>query len=685
MDKQGMFPKDKKRLAEAIDSAYETGRIARNPHRIDWKIAYYYLQGARSFVIDSWKEGTVRAGYKSRSGQYELRVEDTLVQVQRELGTLMRIDVRPLVKRKGTGLDSLRKSSCGQVILDNIASGIDLEDVKMKTFEADLIFGNVGIHGHVIKNMGMDPEYCIELVPPWEVVPIPASPTLRSQVYGCIRGRMVPYEWVKERFPDAKLPSMTDENHAKLEVRFVQPGEKVEDGVKDDPAPPATSMQMGVDDVGPGEPFVPVREVWLWDHADRVNRYILKVGKVIIFDKVYGEDGEMKPPMPIAFPGYLHTGAWWRRSFVSTQIPVNIVVEQMYSNLFENVKNLRLYGFTLVPNTWQLKKEAFAQASVPGIIGYEPDWNAPNVREMSIAPANTGDFPGRVAQSGMALLDRLGRSSEIFQGGVPGRLQSGVGLGIIYEALSIPVIPVAESISKAFSQVWKYFLYMAKGYYGPGSSIAFTSVDDCIAGVVIDRETGKIKLDDTNPIPSPEDVEITIREKVPQMQNQIKQEMLQSMQLGLLPPDELLFKNYSDNRGMQVGMDEVVHEWRKAMYRNILQFNDGKTPGQVQVDVDDNHVIQIKVIKRFMARLEFELATPAVQEAFKRRLSFHQQGMANWPEGVPNPEEMQMSSDMLPGSQVQGGQIPPQLQRMLQSADQESAMQQMAAGMSQQQ
>ena len=57
----------------------------------------------------------------------------------------MQSDMRPSIKRRGIGLDAMRKASVAQVTLDHLVSNIDIERVKSNLFENLIDFGTCGL------------------------------------------------------------------------------------------------------------------------------------------------------------------------------------------------------------------------------------------------------------------------------------------------------------------------------------------------------------------------------------------------------------------------------------------------------------------------------------------------------------------------------------------------------------
>ena len=122
---------------------------------------------------------------------------------------------------------------------------------------------------------------------------------------------------------------------------------------------------------------------------------------------------------------------------------------------------------------------------------------------------------------------------------------------------------------------------------------------------------------------------------------------------------------------MPAGYETEIEEIRKCKFRNLVQWNDGKTPGGVTTSALDMHKIQMAYMKRFMAQPIFGFADEKVRDAFEQRYNFHQQALGGFPEGMPYPEDAAASAAQSPDSWGSAGgmdpsQLPPQLAKMLQ-------------------
>ena len=670
------LPKNKSRLAESIRQAVAAGRTYRNPLSIEWAINYWYLQGVRRFSIVSYKTGRIQRTWESAEGKLNMRYEDTLNKYQRELGRLMRIDTGPTARARSLSLDGERKAAVARVILDELVAPTCPDKIRMNLMEGLLMYGTIGVATWVNKDVSASLEVVTETIPPWELLPLPAKPTRAEDAIGIIRHRSVPLEWLKDQRPDFSFSTKTDA----MEVYWVSPGEKKNDNddVNEGHAAQVTGLprkdrpRSDTDKEPDDEAQIELVELWIPDTRNRVDRYIAVAGTHVLKDSDFSKmPTEDKPVMPIAIARYNHTGSFWGRSFCGPLIPINMEVEQMLENLFQNVKDLDNYGYTLIPSTWGIRKEHLKATTSPRAIFYEQDYSAPNARIERIQPVNTGDFPGRIASMGNQIMDRLSDESPLFSGNAPGRAESSPALGLLYETSNLSLVAVGVSVAECMAQNYRALLQRAKDLLDGQSLIYMANIDDAVAGIVLDPQTGAMALNDDNPIPDPSEIEIDIKDREPKNLDKRKEELWMLRQAGQIDPNDFEWINYRDQLGFPSGIAgrSVVNAITSCMFRNIVQWNDGKTPKAVDVSPHDKHPIHLMVIEAFMERATFTLASEEVKDYFEDRRNYHESALGGFPDALPRIEEMAGQTPY--GTEGTSGQMPPQLQDQLQTADQQ--------------
>lgn len=663
------LPKDPTDLSLAVRSAMDIALQERNPLSVGWVLDYWYLQGVRNFKVISWASGTVQKTWESPDGQLQFVYEDLLIKYQRALGQLLGANMRPRCTRKFPALDSQRKAAVGQVDLDELTSKVDIDRIHLDVAQALMIFGTAGLACWVDSRFGVTPiGPRLEVVPPWQLLPIPGRLTLSSEAVGTVRHRWVGVDWLKEAQPRLKWPK--EKEDARLQLQEVQAGSKV-----DEPAL-STSLELvrPLDSSGGGgnpeattHKQVELIEVWLHDENLRVDRYVVMLGRYVALDQKYEGDPEDLPLCPFRVERFNHTGGFWGRSFLAPLVPINQETERCWASLFKNTQDADQYGLLAIPNGMGITKEQLKRMSKPRAFFYEPNYTVPKMRPENLMPANYGDIPGRVANSGNQLMDRMSRESELYSGNAPGRVDTASGLGLLWETSSISLRPMAAAIARLFIHVYRVMLTAAPTMLSGRKSVILQTIDDAVAGIVVDPASGAMVLDGSNPHPQPDEVLITVREQNPRLLEQRKAELKEMLQLGLLDPEEFRWINYVENLGFPMGNKAEIEQRRTGMLRNIVQWGDGQTPGPVTYSPLDDHRIQVKVIRDFISQPTFTLGAPAVKDEFKRRLEFHESQLGGWPEPMPPPEDMGMLEQAGTWGGAGGGmnQLAPPVQRQI--------------------
>jgi len=644
------LPTDKAQLVRATDYLENAARQRRRHMRVGWVHDLAYIRGIRKFRV-LWETGEVQVSYKDDRGELQLRYEDTLEKRQREIGRLMQIDTRPAAKPKGLGLDALRKASVAQVVLEYLESNLHGERIKQRFIEDIVDFGTAGLGIWVQQSVQLGGQPVIEVIPAWELLPIPTEPARNYELKGIVRDRWVPLEWVQSK-DGLKLP----DNEMELDVRNIAPGDRVPGDA--DPEFYRTGSYTGTStnpDPKQGDvsvKWVYLREFWIEGEEGRVARYIVKVGNTIARDDKY--DGENPPIMPVSVAHYYSTG-FYGRSFISPLIPINKQVERMAANVFQNIIDLDLMGIKVLPTTAGITKRSLADMGRNRYLFADPDYSLPQAKPYQLLPQNMGDMPIKAVGFGNQLLDRLSRESEMFSGKAPGRMDSARGLGILYETMSIPLIPVTASIANSYRQVYMAMLQEASNLIGKDNSIKLITLDDATPGISIDPRTGAMQLAENDAIPDPTEIHIDIKERLPRFPEKRKAELDEALQAQRIDAIDYIIICLKENLDVPLGNRGIIENIRTQWLENLILFGDGKTPGSVRTNpVYDNHKIQLRILQDFMARPEFRLSSDEVQMKFYQHHQYHEEGQGSWPDELPNPEAFAQMPEDLQGMLASG-------------------------------
>lgn len=649
------LPKDKKDLAQALRLIIRQGVDQRNIHQVEWLFNHYYMRGCRRFTDLDFASGTLRAHYENTTGDLQYRYEQALRRYTDELGRRMKVDVHPVVDREGRlSLDGLRKDSMAKVVLDNMVAGLDLESIKYELLQLVMTYGTAGLACFAHESVRLSrTEAVMEVIPPWQLLPIPANPNHFSEVTGLIRYRLVPVDWLK-----TKKGLAIPEDLETVDVTYGDAPEKISENFNAGGGPEIANWNRD-EAADPAKQVVKhtyLAETFCQGYDGSLVRYVVWAGGKVLQDRDFEKVAE-PPMMPVAVVRDIPTGGFYGRSFASMVIPTNYEVEYLMKSLFENAQDLDAFGYLMLPANMGIDVEQFKQTSKPRFVMYEPDLSVPNHMPFNIAPANTGDFPGKVAMLGKQIIDDMSGQSAMMRGDAPGRVDSAQGLGFLYETSSIPLLGPMQDLARSFTTIYKAMLGVARQLWDKGTLAKLTMLDDMILGVVIDPASGQVSLAG-NDVPHPNEVKLKVRSEMPRSVQQRKQELLQMLQLQIVSPREFRRISMTEGLDFPVGNRAEWENWRKATLSNVILFGDGQTPGQVVAsEMSDMPDVQLESISTFMARPEFTLASPQVRQAFEQRKQYYQSILGQIPPQMGNMEDeamgqaqmQQMQQAMPPG------------------------------------
>ena len=667
MSYQFTFPKDKVQREDAIAQMVSHGKSLRNPHSVRWWIANMYLQGLREFSHTDYEAGTVSVGYLNEAGVMKFRNDEIVAKYMAQLGRLLAIDMSPKVKKKGISLDGVRKSSVAQVVLDSAMSRDKIEEMKMELCPSLLMFGTVGL-GLWIEG---EDSHGVEVIMPWELLPIPVDVASPGGQRGLMRIRPVPVEWLKGL---ALTPNSRSETYKGVEDTKIPVG-NMPDGFDGGPNGVLSTTDGGggffirtsdaSENTGGGrkkkkdETHVPITllvEAWTESSDGYLAEYSVYAG-VTKFKELYRHDhAQMRYPMPIRVIRDIPVGSFWGRSYVDLLIPINNEIEYALSSIFEAVADFDLYGLQLWPTTLGTPTEA--ERGQDGIkrLRYEPDYTCPDLKPENIEPAKMTAPMMQAVQLATQLMDRVANQPQsLMSGESPGRVDSASGLGLLYETSGIPLSPTAKHIASGVSGVYRALLRILKDMWTDKKVVSISSLDDSLAGIVVNTADGSMELSE-NTIPYPDEVEISVASELPSSPSQMKAELKEALAQQRINIDEYNQAVRKQALDLPVGDELGWQSYRRAVLENIILFGDGKKPGEIKVSNYDVGRIHESVLLTFMARPEYYLAETVVREAFEAHLEEHRVNMGVFPDQLPYSEDS--AEGMLQGPEGMGGMPP---------------------------
>lgn len=665
------LPKNKEDASEAIAHIVSEGRSKRNPESVKWFIAQYYMSGLREFTKIDYTSGTVTVSYLNEPGILKLRYEDIVAKYTTQLGRLLAIDISPKVSKKGVSLDGVRKSSVGQVVLDEAMPQDKVDKLKLDMAPPILMYGTIGLGLWV---EGPD-SHGVEVIMPWELLPIPIDISGPTDVRGIIRMRYVPLDWLKNlaitpkgsksyiglndmEIPSGEMPlDMNSWGDGMMAQAANGGGFFVKNTTKDDGMASGSKKTQNLKNV----PITMLVEVWTETSDGYLAEYGVYAG-MTKFKELYRYDHTSgKYPMPTRIVRGTTVGSFWGRSFVDQMIPLNNELEMALSSVFQSVADFDLYGLQMWPTTLGTPPQAHRGQDGIKRITYEVDYTCPDQKPFNIEPAKMTAPQLKALEVASALMDKIANQpAGLTRGEAPGRVDSGPAMGMLMEASSIPLSPVAKNIAMAMSGEYRALLRILKDNWTDQKVVSITNLDDSLAGIVLDTDSGTMTLSQ-NAIPYPDEVLVTIMSERPVSIEQQKVELKEAYKEGRITLDEFNFEVRKRGLDIPVGDEIGWQNYRRAMLENIVLFGDGKTPGEgVIVGPADLHRIHLMVLQSFVARPEFFVASQEVRDKFYKHIDEHKAQMGDFPDQLPYPEETAEASLGMMGGEGGMSQLPMQ-------------------------
>lgn len=638
-----ILPKENESHLTALTHILEEAESAQHMRRVSWWVTYEYLNGQRDFDALNYRDGTVRLSINDRT-EIDFRLEEVVTKTSERVGQLLRINTRPKVGRRELTLDSVRRRSMAQLVLDGLVSDEDLRRVKEEFVPMVTTYGLAGLVVWIEPTLPLRPPEgsmeapSIEVVPPWEIMAVPSNPKSLSEVAGVIRQRWVPWAWLEQLGYGKKLSS----NEQKLIVKERKYGQTPTAGSEYDTSStsvrklgqtsPKSRKREGL------ERFVKLNELWVAGDKGTLTNYSVWVDDVLLERKDFSAEAD-RPYIPVGLARYAPVGGFYSRGHAELLLPLNVAVESVVQKLFQNAEEYDIHGTTFYPASLGIDPAWFEGTDLPRALAYEPDYTVPTQVPFRLDPSDFGQGPIKSVQVGVDLIDRVSPKGMVQD---KGRVDSATGLGLLREEAQVPLTPVATSVAGAYATVYRAMLDRVRRMW-PAHSIALRSLsDDSLAGITVDPNTLEVSSD--NEIPKPTEVEIGIVSDLPVSPEQKRRDLYDMLQAQVVTRRWFRILSRKLKLDLPVANDAEWENYRKAQLNNVLLFNDGQTPapeGIVMVDPETDIVaIHVEVMGAFMSRPEFQLASDEVRTRFKEAYKLLQIQLGRYPDQLKYPEMM---------------------------------------------
>ena len=627
-----VLPEDDKSLVKMVKRVVGSAEPYRNRERVRWLLTSLYMQGIREFTNIDWINGAVDVVFHNQLySDLDFKFEKILQTYQTELGRLMQLDLSPQVKRRGEGLDGLRKASISQILLNDRMPKSKSDAFKLKILPSFLKYGHVGIGAF----RGPNGPYS-GVIPPWELMSIPANPTDIMDSEGIMRVRWMTPEGLEKEGLEVKG------NEADLELQTAPRGQTPVGemafslpGLHKAQPMPSTSNTVKEDKNEDKQQWTKLVEIWVRSQDNILEQYGAVAGKMVLKKNTIAPVDKIPCPMNIV--RYLDVGGFYGRGFVDQFIPLNNEAEYMLNQLFKNVEDFDQFGFLCLSTQMGLSLEDVMTArSGSKVLFYNTDIYNEKAQPFNIQPANTGMMPTKIVEICLGLMQTQSQQSELFSGDAPGRVDNAKALSLLYETANIPLSGPTESLSAALSGAYKSLLWLTRDEWDNNEPVALTLSDDALVGVVYDKISGEVTIDRES-IHSPHEVVISVGSKMHMSEAQLRADLQESLESGIITPREYRIKVREAGLRIPVGNEVEWQSYRRAKMENVVLYGDGIKPGKIITSVNDLHEVHLEVLQAFMARPEYHLAEQGVRDKFEAHRDFHTQALGEFPEGMPYP------------------------------------------------
>lgn len=645
-------------LIDALNAELTPAEQEANVQLTTWKLIDAYLSGVRRFkVTDRWS-GQLAIAYENSKGELDLRYEEIVSKYLVEVGRYLKMDNTPTATKKGESLGALRKAGVANATLGALGARLDLRLLKRRVVIPFIKYGTVGLN-HVETGIATRPDL-IEVVSPRQLRGFPAWVDGIENLYGVARKRWVPLAWARDRAMTVykkKLP--VDKAESLLLARTTPYGSVPPEQGTDQSEGiggggifrPLDREVIGVNIKGErtmytddasdkeGRYYVPLEEIYIYDDSQcYVSRFIIKIGDYVLHDENF-EESKVEVTCPLHVARHTDIGKFFARGFISPLLPINDQMERMLRSLFKNVSEMDMFGTLFVPGASGIDLKKWRTGPRPKIEAFNPDPINPDLKPFAVQPVTTGKLPAEIYSFASGIMDKLSSQGPFMQGQTSGRVDSAAGLGFLFNTGNIPLGLPANGLADAFVGVYSRMLQVAKDRLGPGETIEIAVVDDAIAGVIIDSDTGNLRLAD-NPIPEPWEVNIDVKDRTPRDRDIRKQELTALFQQQLVDATRFWITAFEENLDFPGAPKEIWETWRKTIWQVIMLFRDGVTPGKITFgEHTQNPDIALMAVQQFINKLEFGLASPAVRTAFENwKVDLEILAGKNFPVGLPGPE-----------------------------------------------
>lgn len=653
------LPKDPDALCRVINKHMAREDIIMLYKRTMWLVAFYYLNGARSFSHYDPSTQSVRPLWVDDKGNAEFMSQELLSEINRVVGRILSFDLRPKVMAQGQSLTDIRSRAVGQVIMDSIVNDDQLDLVKQQFAFNYACLGGCGLIGHLEDHPTVGLVGDLEVVHPRELCPFPSLGPNSLKQRGIVRQRFVPLRYLQDKFGKKKIARELDD----LEWYSKQLGDDAEIDSTGYGSTLSINFGQGTDGYGSkGDPhnddmhaLVKIRELWTWGARSMVQRYVVQSGGCILDDMDFTNE---EVYCPIGYSTFLDTGGFYGAGMFDLLFSMSRQNELLLKTLFNNVRDMDRYGVLVLPQG-DINEKPMLRDVGRGLkmLPWAPDPLMEGFRPFAIQPATTSDFPGKVATMAQAMMRNLSPIGDL--AAEKGRVDSAQGLSFLDERLNQAMTRPSFGLRTCFSTAYRGLATQAaKALMSSQRALPIGKLSLDLAGVVMDPMEGTVSFP-KNPIPDLSRLSFNVREINPRSDTARKAEALNLLENQVTDPQSFILFSVMEGVDWAMWLEEDKAAYESIVRNILLVYGDGNQPGEATVSpYSAKPDLQLRVLTAFMARPSFTLASVEVQDALALyRDTLMEFSGRTLPAAVPNPDDaaillqqMQQSSSqpMLP-------------------------------------
>lgn len=653
------LPKDKNTLAKMIEAHVNRNDRAYQQKRLLWKLASAYLAGARRFTLYDASKNELKMDWTDEDGNLEYASQELTAAINEVMGRLLEFDMRPSVLSNSSTLFGVRNRAVTQILVD---AGIseDMLEAKKEEFVSNFVrlgFAAIRMAADVHPALGLTSK--TEVIHPRDIFPFPQVGEDYHKTSGYIIQKVVPIEWVKERFPD----KLSGKNAKAADTSKVDPSDdwqgQMRSGGGDSNAYDLTGNLVN-DDAGMME-VIKLYETFVLNEFDLVDRYILSSGDLIIYDSE--DDGSFKEIAvynPVGIARFFENGTFYGMGMFELLYGIHRKIEIMTKDLFNNISEIDRYGFLFYQGgTIDLDNGVHEVAKGLKAVQINDDSMAQEraFNPVQVSPFNSGNLPGRTAAFARQIMQDINPIRDIIR--EKGRIDSGIGMQLLDEAANRGFTKPTTAFRRAFSTAYRAFAQtVAEKVLMSGVPVPVTNISMDLAGAVIDPEKNELLISE-NVMPDLRALTFTVRTSGPQSKVARKMEALDLYKTGMYTdpmtgvPDLVSFRLFLLKEGIDVAMwmEEEAAAYEVTVRHLLTLYGDGETPGQIVMTPETiRPEVALRLTNIFLSRPAMQVAGPEVHNQiynYRDQLTMYLGTVL--PPGVPALEEMALPEETMNG------------------------------------